>query len=310
MKNILHSIRLCLCLCAGVLALAGCRTPPPQRLDPAIEREAAAGRSAYAAGSLDRAAVSFERALQRARLVDDSAEIARNAYNLAACLSALQRWDDAALRLDEAAAAAGPPAPAEFVMLRIKILRGAGRTNDAIAHARGWLDDSRRSPRAAERRPAMQVLLADMLCDAGDQAGAASALAQVSEQSAATADRLTHADWLRTRARIAAAKGDQTAAGHLFDQAAETCRQAARYAVMAACLADAGRAYAAQGERAAAADRLYRAARSLHEQGAPAPARALLDQARPLASGTARQLIENLAAEIDQADQDVQNVQP
>lgn len=306
--KIIFNFKMWFCLFL-LAALAGCRTPPPRRLDPVIEREAAAGRSAYAAGALDRASAAFERALQRARLVDDSAEIARNAYNLAACLAALQRWDDAALRLDEAAAAAGSPAPAEFIMLRVKILRGAGRTNDAIALARGWLDDSGRTPRAAERRPAMQVLLADMLCGAGDHAGAAAALAQVPEKSAAAADRLTHADWLRTRARIAAAKGDQIAAGNLFDQAAKTFRQAARYAAMAACLADAGRAYAAQ-DQPAGADRLYRAARSLHEQGAPDQARTLLEQARPLAGEAALQLIDTLAAEINQTDQPATNGQP
>ncbi len=308
MKITLHGIKISACLSASVLLLAGCRAPPAPRLDQTIEREAAAGRSAYAAGSPERAAAAFERALQRARLIDGGEEIARCAYNLAACLAALRRWDEAAGRLAEAEAAAGAPRPPEFILLRAKILRGAGRTNDAITLIRGRLDDNRRTPRAAERRPAMQVLLADMLCDAGDHAGAAAALAQVPEKSAAAADTLTHADWLRIQGRIFAAKGDQSAAGHYFDQAAETFRQATRYAAMAACLADAGRAYAAQGDRAAAADRLYRAARSLHEQGAPAQARALLDQARPLAGGAARQLIDSLAAKNDQADQDVTNV--
>ncbi len=308
MKITSHGMKIFACLSASLFLLAGCRTPPAPRLDQIIEREAAAGRSAYAAGSPERAADSFERALQRARMVDDSAEIARSAYNLAACLSALRRWDEAALRLDEAAAAASAPAPAEFTLLRVQILRGAGRTNEAIALARGWLD-TRPLP-APSHRPAVQVLLADMLCDAGDQAGAAETLAQVSVKSAAAAGHITHGDWLRIQARIAAAKGDQSAAGRFFDQAAETYRQTGAYAAMAACLADAGRAYAAQGDGGAAADRFYRAARSMHEQGAQVHARTALDLARPLAGESCRRLIEQLAGEISQADQADTNQQP
>ncbi len=301
--KIISSCKTWFCLFL-LAALAGCRTPPPPpRLDPEIEREVATGRRAYAAGAVERAAESFARALQRARLIDDNAEIARDAYNLAACLAAQQKWADAAARLDEAQAACAAPAnpPAEFSMLRVKIMRGAGRTNDAIAMARAWLADQP-PRRAAATRPAMQILLAEMLCDAGDCPGAAAELAQIPEKTARSLDNITRADWHRTRARIAAGAGSERDAGQAYDQAAEAYRRAGRYAAMAGCLAEAGRAYAAGGDKPAAVDRFHRAARSLREQGRPEDARTLINQALPLAANdsAARQILENLAAALAQ----------
>ena len=297
MKRNLSIIHISLSLCVFAMILAGCRTPPPQRPDPTIARETASGRSAYAAESFDRAADAFERALQRARLMDNSAEVARNAYHLAVCLTALQRWDDAEQCLDEATAASALPIPAEFAILRVKILRGAGRTDDAIKLVGQWLDASQKTTRADDRRSVMLILLADMLCDAGNYTDATTALDQIPKKAAM--EPFNRAEQFRTLARIAAAQSDYTTAGNRFDQAAETFRQAARYPAMAACLADAGRAYAALGQRRDATDRLYRAARSLHEQGASAQALELLDQARPLADEAERNLIDALTTAIN-----------
>ncbi|MGI6088221.1 MAG: hypothetical protein ACOYCD_09845 [Kiritimatiellia bacterium] len=300
MKRNLSIIHISLSLCVFVTILAGCRTPAPQRPDPTIARETAAGRSAYAAESFDRAADAFERALQRARLMDNSAEVARNAYHMAVCLTALQHWNDAERCLDEATAAHVLPIPAEFAILRVKILRGAGRADDAIKLAGQWLDASQKTTRA-DGRAIMLILLADMLCDIGDYTDATTALNQIPKKAAL--EPFNRAELFRTLARIAAAQGDNTTAGNRFDQAAETFRQAARYPAMAACLADAGRAYAALDQRHDATDRLYRAARSLHEQGASAQALELLNQARPLADEAERNLIDALSTAINKTSQ-------
>ena len=86
-----------------VLVGAGCKSPPKVvRTDPEIERNVAVARGAYAAGSAEKAAIYYQKALQRSRVMDSSSEIARNAYNLAACLAAFHSYDAAQACLVEA----------------------------------------------------------------------------------------------------------------------------------------------------------------------------------------------------------------
>ena len=91
------SVGIFLSLCAG------CSTPPKVvRIDPEIERNLAVAHGAYASGAAEKAAIYYQKALQRARVMDSPLEIARNAYNLAACLATLQSYDAARACLDEA----------------------------------------------------------------------------------------------------------------------------------------------------------------------------------------------------------------
>src|SRR3989339_490816 len=59
-----------------VLIGAGCSTPPKiVRTDPEIERNVAVAHSAYAAGAAEKAAIYYQKALQRARVMDSPSEI-------------------------------------------------------------------------------------------------------------------------------------------------------------------------------------------------------------------------------------------
>ncbi|MCA1810160.1 MAG: hypothetical protein ABR497_06515 [Kiritimatiellia bacterium] len=271
-------------LCAAMALAAGCRTPPPPpRIDPVIERHVANARNAYGADMTERAADYFKQALDRAHLLGDTGEIARNAYNLAVCLSRMKEWSAARTAWEEAdwAFRESGHRPSELMLLQVRIARGAGRADVARQLAAAYLEQHPDGRRADTRRAEFQALLAAMLCDAQDYQSAADLLSTVDPSE--INDKLVLADLEQTRARIARQRQTPREAAAAFDQAARLYQTTGQFNAMADCLADAARMHAALGEPGAAAERFYRAALSMRQQARPQEAMDLLELALPLA---------------------------
>jgi tetratricopeptide (TPR) repeat protein len=264
-----------------MLLSAGCGTPPKiVRQDPEIERNVVLARGAFAAGSVEKSAVYYRKALNRARLMDNDAAIGRNAYNLAACLVLLRRDHEARALLDEADAEfrrAGLSSP-EIPMLRARLAYREGKTVEAMALVQAQL-------RASKSRDSnyiqYQILLADLLCAKADAVNAAIELDRVKEKDLAAESIMVQADAALARARIALLEKQPRAAGESLDKAAKLLQQAGQYVEMALALGEAGIAYEAAGDPNAAIDRDYRAARSLFLAGD-------LDRAEPLLASAVR----------------------
>ncbi len=289
-------------LAAMFLASAGCSTPPKAvRTDPEIERNVAVARGAYASGSADKAAVYYQKALQRARVIDMPADIARNAYNLAACLAAARQYDAALACLDEARLEfqrAGVSCR-ELPLLEAKIVRAQGRLQEAENLARAELAKSREPNDVI--RIQWRLLLAGLLCDQNQADNAESELAAINPKQLKTCGADIRAETALARARIQLLNMNPQAAAPQYDLAASCWQEAGRYDEMVGALDLAGHAYENSGNRPLAADRYYRAARSLGESGRLAPARALADRALPLAADQPdlQRQLERLKAALD-----------
>lgn len=291
-------------LAALVLAGAGCSTSPKiVRTDPEIERNVAVARGAYAAGSAEKAAGYYQKALQRSRVMDSPSEIARNAYNLAACLAALHSYDAAQVCLDEARLEfqrAGISCR-ELPLLEAKIARAQGRSQEAVSLARA----EQKKPNGPNDaiRVQWQLLLAELLCDQDQAANADAELAAIGPKQLKASGDDIQAETALTRARVQMLKRNPQAAALQYDIAAGYWQEAGRYSDMASALEQAGRTYENYGINPSAADRYYRAARSLFESGQLDRARGLADRALPLATASLQpelqRQVERLKAEIE-----------
>ena len=297
---------ICFVLLAVVLALTstGCSTPPKViRTDPEIERNVAVARGAYAAGSAEKAAGYYQKALQRARVMDSPSEIAQNAYNLAACLAVMHQYDAAQASLDEARLEfqrAGIPCR-ELPLLEAKIARAQGRLQEAMSLARA----EQKEPKGPNDviRVQWHLLLAELLCDQDQAAAADAEMAAIGPKQLKASGTDIRAETALTRARIQILKRNPQAAALQYDIAAGHWQEAGRYGDMDNALDQAGHAYEDAGNSSSAADRYYRSARSLFESGQFARARDLAGRALPLAvaslqPGLQRQ-VERLKAEIE-----------
>jgi|GEM_PF-838830 len=304
------SVAVSLLIAALVLAGAGCSTPPKiVRTDPEIERNVAVAHGAYAAGSAEKAAGYYQKALQRARVMDSPSDIARNAYNLAACLAARHSYDAARACLDEARLEflrAGIPCP-ERPLLEARIARAQGRSKEAEDLARAELKTAKTLDDATQIQ--WHLLLAELLCDQGQTAEADAEMALIGPKQLKVCGNDIQAEAALTRARIQMLKQNPQAAAPQYDIAVGHWQNAGRYGDMAGALEQAGRAYENAGDKLTAADRYYRSARSLFESGQTAQAHDLIARALPLAVAAQqpdlqKQLERLKAAEVDKARED------
>lgn len=254
------------------LLIAGCGSPRvAYRPDVEIERNSSAAKSAYATGSMEGASVFYQKALNRARLTDQGAEIARLAYNLAACRAQMQKYTEALELLDEAefeSSKTGIYFP-EAVLLRAEIFRYLGQTGEALGIAKSGLDALDNLPRAARgkkngsARLQFQVFLAELACDQNDGKSALKELDKLDHSLLKSSGANVQAEAANTRGRALFIEKRPAEAAICFDGAAGLYQEGRRYSDMAKALQKAGDAYAAAGKREEALNRHYRAARSL-----------------------------------------------
>ena len=254
----------------GILALllmiggAGCSTPKPAvQVDPALAQLSSSARAAYNRGALTQAVAFYERAFLRARVVDDSRELALTGYNLAACYLILNRPVDARRVLKDAipefTRSGQDVIPAR--LLDAQAARALGRVDKAGDILDEVIKDS---PDEGHRMQAW-ILKGEMACDAGSGGEAIVALNAAKKLS--TSDQVPGAGRDMLEARVEQIKGSPTKAAVAYDRAARTYQKAGRYREMATALTKAGLAHLDAAATEPACDRLYRASRSYFAQG-------------------------------------------
>ena len=239
--------------------------------------------SAFALGSYERAARFYELALQRARAMDESLEVGKQAYNLAASLVLAGNATNALPYLTEAESTfarlredVGP-----VVLLRARALRAVGDTNGARLEIQRVVELNTSEDIQCQG----WLLYGQLSADAGDLEEAHKALSRA--RHLLSDDPALRAGVASLAGRLALLNNNAGGAGLEYDKEAEFMRRARRYADMAEALRRAGAAYAADGNVDAAGYRFYRAARSWQGQGRPVEALRAIEQALALPVGDA-----------------------
>lgn len=260
--------KIVLAACVISLLASGCSTPPAvHRPDPEIERNAVAGNSAYAAGSPKSAREFYLKALNRARLTDQPREIARMAYNLAACLAQQNKFDEALKLLDEARFASDQAGMdfSETTLLKAEILYRQGKTGEALALVQSGINQIKQAGQEKNNSCFLQfqLFLAEAACDRNDGALALKELEKVDKQMLAAGAPVVQAQAAAVRARALSLEKKFAEAAACFDRAVACNQKAGRYPEMAAALQRAGGAYQAANDPRAAFNRYSRSARTL-----------------------------------------------
>jgi hypothetical protein len=252
---------LFLCLLLGGCWSARPSANPPR--DTHLAQLDGAARRAFTRGALDKAALLYEQALQRARAMDHAAEIADAAYNLAVCQINLGHYPAAGERLQEARAALlrchGNLADLALVQAKLAYLQGDRQA--ALLFAEQVLSTTASTPTPSHR---LQVLLlrGNLACDAQQATTARALLAEAERHDAP--EPVLRAERERLAARLALLDGHFAAAAAAFDRAAASFQAAHHYRAMADALVRAGEAYRLAGDEPRAVDRAARAASSLN----------------------------------------------
>jgi hypothetical protein len=248
--------------------LAGCSSPKPaSSVDPELSRVTVTARQSFDKGSPAQAARLYLRALNMARAADDAFEIGNNAYNLGACLIAMEKYADARALLAEARRefARLQRDPADIILLEARAALGQGELDAATALADQVVPAAKAD--AGRYRVLVALLKARVACERGDAAGARAELSRIQRELDAGKDPVVQAEAAGVSGLVCTMENDPGKAAPAYDLQAESFRRAARHREMALALGRAGKAYAAAGIPGSAGDRFYRAGRSLFAQG-------------------------------------------
>lgn len=232
--------------------------------DPQIAAQVKAAQASYESGGFVRAARHYELALARARALDDGPEIARNAYNAAACwLRADQPADAKPLLVEAEREFARHKMELDPVLvLKARVASAAGQADEASALASNALAVARSD---AAQLDAILVQF-DLALQGGDVAAAEQLVRAARRRSDASRSVSMASGVSSIEGRLLLRKSDPAGAAGKFDAAAEGWRDVGSLEAMALHLRRAGGAYSDAGDQAAAADRFYRAARSYFGQ--------------------------------------------
>lgn len=253
----------------AVVILSGCSTTKPVRVvDPEVATFADLAREAYDKSNFGQAVKLYGRALARARAADDALEIGNNAYNMAACLIALERYADARIPLREAAR--------EFERIGVEIsaaelldakaARLDGKPDEAQQIADRVLAELKPGENAAYRAQALLVR-AQVACDRRDAAAARAEVELAKREMKKLRNPYLEAAIHGVLGRVALIEEAPAVAAAEFDLEAGLCRGAGKYRDMAMALGRAGQAFGEADQASVSADRYHRAARSLFAQG-------------------------------------------
>lgn len=279
--------------------LLGCSSSKPARVvDPELSRAALSARRAFDRGQVEHAARLYTRSLTRARSMDDAAEIANNAYNLAACEVVRGDYEKARVLLEEARGefAREGEAPADIDLLQAKIALREGDPDSAgtlIAYALQREDP----PLTPSERLDFIVLQARGALNRGDIAAARAGLDEARDRLEDDAPPLQRAGVAGLSGEVLLAEGEFEPAAKEFDRQAGFLQEGGRYREMALANKRAGEAYRGSGKPGEAADRFFRAARSLFARGETlASLRVIEDGLASAEAGGARILREKIVA--------------
>lgn len=285
----------------GVLVCAsGCFSPRPSTLDPVIRQVAGAAEASYQRGEVERASALYQRALDRARLIDDRGETARNAYNLALCRTVQGDLPGARSLLDQAGALAGPETveSARILLAQAEVARLAG---DPAGSAR-FAYQAEAS--GADRDGVIQAAVLQ-----GEAELAAGQSQRARDQYQRAESRMRSSTPALLKARSAALAIGLVQAGVLAGDAAVLqvrraawLKQAGQFSMMADALGDAAQRFEQQSKWAEAFACRIRAAQSHLAAGRRDVAGAMLKAAAELAGRTGhagdRALVEGLMGDL------------
>jgi tetratricopeptide (TPR) repeat protein len=256
----------CVALAAAVIAGAGCASGrgPTVPVDAVVRELAGSARVAYERGEAARAAELYQRALARARLVDDADESARNAYNLALCRMAEGKPDETRGLLAQARALL-PPHGAEIARTWLAEAEAAV-SQGLLEDARSLVGRGLEAGADAAGRAQAHLLLARLACGTAEWQ-----IARAELSSARRAMGRSEVPELRARAegivaRVARANGEAAAAAAALERQAGWFKRAGRFGDMAGALMEAGEGYRTAGLSPQAYVCLMRAAASLKAQ--------------------------------------------
>ncbi len=261
--------QLGLLLAAALLLPAACASSRPGRpADPELYRISRSARAAFDRGEFKPAVRLYRMARQRARLIDDPAELGTVTYNLAAAYLELGETGRADQLLREARRAffRGPGVPEDLILLQGRIALLEGRTGEAERLIEEGLAEGEKNL-DRETRVQFRLLRGRTALAGGDPAAARAAVEESRRPLRKVSSEIILADHAALEGEVLSLEGEHLAAGELFDRAAELLGQAGRYRGMTRARARAGRAYLEAGEFCAAGGRFYRAARSLAARG-------------------------------------------
>lgn len=246
------------------LTLVGCAVSPiaPPK-DKALARTSNLARAAFDGGATSKAIDLYSKALNRAYVIDDAAEIGNAAYNLALCHIILGQLNQASASLAEAKTAFERTGshPADVLLLEATIAQRQGKTEQTLS-----LVDEVLSARPDEsHRFQVALLQGTIACIKDDPARARTALVEADRHHVTRATLLAARD--RLAGNIFLLEGNPAEAAEAFDRAAALFQEAKHYRDMALTLQRAGQAYLDAGDPRQGNDRLSRAKRSLAAQG-------------------------------------------
>ena len=269
MKLEIGNWKLAIVSVSAALVFLGCSTPPPPSPEKTeLSRVTTTARTAYMQGSASQAARLYVRALKMARVQDDPVEIGNNAYNLAACLIAIEKYDDARSLLREAKREferAKRPVTM-ILLLDAKAARLQGNADESLALADKVLA-SLKDGDGGTYPLQVSLLRTQIACDRGDVAMSKAEFAKAQNPLQGTDDLTVKADASGIAGRIALLENDHARAAQEYDRQADYCKRAGKYRDMALSLGSAGQAYLDANILLPSVDRFYRSARSLFAQG-------------------------------------------
>lgn len=253
------------------MALISCGTsvrPKEEASDAEFATAMSAGRAAFDQGQIEQAATLYQRALQRARLMDNAVAIGDAAYNLAACHIRLGQYEKArsylAVAKTEVLSIQGDIT--DILLVEAKVARLQGQPAEALALTDQILSGSG-SPTTNSHRLQAHLLRGQMACDKEDAALAVRELQLAEKMAAGVSDTGLRAGLSRLAGRIHLIKKEPFRAGREFDREASLLQEAEQYAQMTGALQSAAESYLQAGKYRLAADRFFRAARSSFAQG-------------------------------------------
>jgi tetratricopeptide (TPR) repeat protein len=251
------------------LMFSGCSTPPkpnPEKTE--LSRVTTTARKAYEQGSPSQAARLYVRALKMARVQDDPVEIGNSAYNLAACLIAIEKYDDARSLLREAKREfeRAKRQVTMILLLDAKAARLQGNADEALALA-GQVLASLKDGEGGTYPLQVALLKTQIACDRGDAAMSKVEFTKAQKELQGTDDPILKADASGVAGRIALLDNDPARAAQEYDRQADYYKRAGKYHEMALSLGTAGQAYLDANILLPSVDRFYRSARSLYAQG-------------------------------------------
>jgi len=253
-----------------------------QPRDAQYQRITASAHGAFQRGDIERAAVLFEQAYQRAHVMDRSSAIADSAYHLAICRIALGDTAAAMPLLDESRwerqAAGQSIVPALLAQAETARIAGQGEkawilTEEALTHTRD-----------REERTQLHGLRALLALESDDFETATSERIAAQRAASRSASPRLLARLAEIDGRLALRQGNTVAAATAFEREAAGYAQAGRYTDMARATVRAAAAYAAGGANEQAVDAYFRAARHYAAAGDPLLALTTIKTALPLVS--------------------------